>query len=345
MSPNQELECYVRGRGVDFVGVTTVAPFCLGDEGSIVDPKELMPEAKSLVVTGFYTYTDEPVLPSVPGTPRGRFGPWTRLSRPAIQHQAEVVGAFFRKRGYRVRADGRLPAKPAAVRAGWASYGKNCIIHAPGAGSYIKINAFLTDAPLETVQLPIQSSDCGDCDECIRACPTGALTSPYHLDRARCICTWLWGDPIPRELRHTVGNHLHRCSYCQDACPLNKGLKPRDCLPFEPDGPTPSPELPPLLLGDDDLLRKSLPAFVMSAGAGTIRRNVALALGNVGDPVAIGPLGEALRDGPSQVRAYAAWALGQIGGNESRRLLAQALAGEEDGAVVEEIAEAARRAG
>jgi len=336
MSLNRELEAYVHAHDVDFVGVTTVAPF-LRANGDRVDPKAIMPEARSLVVTGFYTFTNESRKPSEPGIPRGRFGPWTRLSMPAIQHQARVVTAFFSERGLMARAAPKIPAKAAAVRAGWARYGKNSIVHVRGFGSYVKINAFLTNADLETVEIPIESSDCGDCTACMDACPTGALKTPYHLDRTKCVCAWLWGKPIAAGMRKCVGNHLHRCSFCQDACPLNRSLTPRERVPFDLDGPSASPELIPLMLGDDDLLRRSLPGFVMQAGVDTIRRNVAIALGNTGDPASVPPLVAGLQSPAGQVRSHSAWALGVIGGRESTQALSQALSREQDPEVRGEI--------
>jgi len=311
MSLNRELEAYVRARHIDFVGVTSLAPFRLCT-GQPVTPQDLMPEARSLVVTGMYTRVEEQVAPSEAGVPRGKFGPWTRFSMPAMRHQAEVVTAFFRERGFKVRPGPEVPAKPVAVRAGWAQYGKNSIVHVQGCGSYVKIHPFLTDAELDMVEAPIESSDCGDCDACVKACPTGALATPYRLDRPKCICVWLWGEEIPEDMRRHVGNHLHRCSYCQDACPRNRNLKPREHVPFELDGPSASPELIPLLLGDDELLARSLPGFAMRAGPDTVRRNVAIALGNVGDPAAIPALTAALRHPAEIVRRYSAWALAEI---------------------------------
>ena len=336
MSLNGELEAYVREHDIDFVGVTTVAPFELAN-GERVDPKGIMPEARSLVVTGFYTYTAESDTPSEPGTPRGKFGPWTRVSMPAIRHQAETVPAFFRERGFAAEPAPQVPAKPAAVRAGWAKYGKNSIAHVRGFGSYVKIHPFLTDAELDSVEEPVEGSDCGKCTACVEACPTGALDTPYHLDRSKCICSWLWGASIPADQRRHVGNHLHRCSYCQDACPLNRSLKPRERVPFELDGPSPTPELAPLLLGDDDLLQRSLPGFVMQAGPETVRRNIAIALGNIGDPAGIPALEAGLVSPSGTVRAYSAWALGTIGGDDALEALRQAMSREEDSEVRGEI--------
>jgi epoxyqueuosine reductase len=66
-------------------------------------------------------------------------------------------------------------------------------------------------------------------------------------------------------------------------------------------------------------------------------RNVCVALGNIGDPVAIPALAEALHDAESLVRGHAAWALGRIGGDDARAALKSALADEMDATVTQEI--------
>ena len=60
-------------------------------------------------------------------------------------------------------------------------------------------------------------------------------------------------------------------------------------------------------------------------------------MGNRLDSRYVGPLAEALREGESQVRGHAAWALGRIGGVEARRVLEEALVGERDEGVRGEI--------
>jgi epoxyqueuosine reductase len=67
-------------------------------------------------------------------------------------------------------------------------------------------------------------------------------------------------------------------------------------------------------------------------------RNVAVALGNHRSAEAVPALADALlHDSESLVRGHAAWALGQIGGEISRRALESALATEQDAHVLEEI--------
>jgi epoxyqueuosine reductase len=67
-------------------------------------------------------------------------------------------------------------------------------------------------------------------------------------------------------------------------------------------------------------------------------RNVAVALGNLGDRRSVEPLRKALtRDPDPLVRGHAAWALGRIGGKAPRAALVQAAAGETTQEVLVEI--------
>lgn len=68
---------------------------------------------------------------------------------------------------------------------------------------------------------------------------------------------------------------------------------------------------------------------------------MAIALGNIGDPIAVPALIEALADPDPVIRGHSAWALGRIGTVEARHGLETALLRESDGGVIHEIAQAA----
>ena len=70
-------------------------------------------------------------------------------------------------------------------------------------------------------------------------------------------------------------------------------------------------------------------------------RNVAVALGNTGNPGAVPILEQSLRqESEPLVRSHVAWALGRLGGERSRKILQAAIALERDPAVAAEIAAA-----
>jgi len=61
-----------------------------------------------------------------------------------------------------------------------------------------------------------------------------------------------------------------------------------------------------------------------------VRRTAVMALGKIGDPVAVDPLIQALLDPDPQVRQYGAWALGMLGeevGDQAGVPLAELLGG------------------
>ncbi|HEY1387058.1 MAG TPA: HEAT repeat domain-containing protein, partial [Ktedonobacterales bacterium] len=99
-----------------------------------------------------------------------------------------------------------------------------------------------------------------------------------------------------------------------------------------------SPALIPLLKLDDEGFRERFRhSPVKRAKRRGLLRNVCVALGNIGDPVAIPALSEALQDAEPLVRGHAAWALGRIGRPDARAALEGALADEADATVQQEL--------
>jgi epoxyqueuosine reductase len=152
----------------------------------------------------------------------------------------------------------------------------------------------------------------------------------------------MWGMPIPREARKNAGNYIFRCGFCQEACPKNKDLTPRKEVPFTVDPVSNNPELIPLLLGNDEYYEQTLPRFALRAGIDTLRRNVTIAIGNCRDAAAIPALARILSSASDNVRAAAAWALGNIGGADALLALKLAVKSERDTHVREEIEYAVR---
>jgi epoxyqueuosine reductase len=94
--------------------------------------------------------------------------------------------------------------------------------------------------------------------------------------------------------------------------------------------------IPLLKLTPEEFAEKFHGSPIRRAGRRGLRRNVAVALGNSGDPAAIPALREALCDPEPLIRGHAAWALGRMG-EEARAALEEALEVEEDEGVREEI--------
>lgn len=314
MSLTSELREYARTAGIDLLGVTSARTFLVGDERREVDPKGFLPDAESVVVAACYMYRgpmEEP--PSVPGRPRGRVGHFSGAYRAARHYSERLISQYLTSAGYKAVISNKIPFKMAAVRSGMGHYGKNCLVHADGFGSYLELGCVITDAPLETINESTKRSDCGDCAACVDGCPTGAIDRPYHVVRDQCMGRWLGdGLPIPPEFRERIGVRILRCDACHALCPMNGGLTPRGHAPFEVVEHDDAPELIPLLLGDMEYFRKVLPGFDVYTTVDVLHRNVAIAMGNIGDPAAVSALIRASSSEHPEVREAASWALAKI---------------------------------
>src|SRR5574342_1129474 len=74
---------------------------------------------------------------------------------------------------------GELVDRAVAERAGIGWSGKNCSIITPEFGSYVYLGEMITSIPFEP-DVPIEDQ-CGDCNLCIGACPTGALVQVVQI--------------------------------------------------------------------------------------------------------------------------------------------------------------------
>ena len=341
------LKEYARELGFHLVGVTSPEPFERaeldlvrwlqeGHQGEMAwlnharaqlscRPRELLPEACSLVVVGVSYRTVEPGSEERSSSlPRGRISryAWGSDYHDAMKSRLRQLASFLAERaGRQVRTrvfvdSGPLVERDAAVRAGLGFRGKNTNLLTP-IGSFVFLGALLTDLELQFDE-PVQK-DCGSCRLCIEACPTDALATPYHLAAERCIAylTIEHRGPIPEDLRALMGNWVFGCDVCQDVCPYNVSSKgrPRGWEEFEPRRSVGTqPELVPLLELDDDGFRQTFKGSpVKRAKRRGLARNAAIALANVGNAGALRSLERAARSEPEPlVQEAATWALGRL---------------------------------
>jgi len=140
----------------------------------------------------------------------------------------------------RVYADtGPVAERVFAKYAGLGWLGKNTLLLNEALGSWLFLGVLLTSldlAPtLGSAEIPPPDL-CGNCRQCLDACPTGALVEPYLLDARRCISylTIELREGIPEEFREPIGWQVYGCDICQDVCPFNCPA-PASALPeFQP---------------------------------------------------------------------------------------------------------------
>ena len=331
-------------------------------------PDALLPEAQSVIALAMFYLTEQPDETDT-AAPRGRISRYAwgddyhDVIKPKLQQFAAWLRDYARDTlGENVETrlfvdTGRMVDRAVAERAGLGWYGKNTNILTKGWGSWVFLAEIVTNIPLAP-DTPIKTN-CGTCELCLHACPTGALPRPYALDSTRCISflTIELRGSIPLELRPLMGNLIFGCDICQEVCPVNKVAETRLGLrSSKSTGQMPlisiqsraefrprtslgsSPELIPLLaLTEEEFRTRFRHSPIKRTKRRGLLRNVCVALGNSGDPQAIPALINALHDAEPLVRGHAAWALGRLGGQEARAALQNALSEEMDSEVQQEI--------
>jgi epoxyqueuosine reductase len=106
-----------------------------------------------------------------------------------------------------------LAERALAVRAGLGFIGKNHMLINPRLGPQLLLGEIITDLELDYDQPLTQS--CSNCDACMKACPTGAL-SESGVDCRKCISylTIEHKGDIPAELAPKIDNSLFGCDRC-----------------------------------------------------------------------------------------------------------------------------------
>ena len=157
----------------------------------------------------------------------------------------------------------------------------------------------------------LSEGKCGDCNLCIKACPTGALEGPYRFNPKKCISYLTQTkDKIPYELRSKMGNKIYGCDTCQLACPKNKGIilgNHEDFLPKDTKGYMDIEEL--LSMSNKKFKEKYGSMSGSWRGKNILKRNGIIALGNRKDKANLKLLESLLKDSSPMIREYTAWAI------------------------------------
>lgn len=298
------------------------------------NPKEILPECKSILVLGTPYNPPRRSVPLPPNATHlaGDVGRQGRIASYAIGDDYHdilpprletlvrfIEGQVGHSVANRYYTDtGPLLERDLAQRAGLGWIGKNtCLIH-PQKGSYFLLAEILLDCELEPNSTFV-TDHCGTCTRCIDACPTEAILPNRTLDARRCI-SYLTienkGD-IPEELRPHMQDWIFGCDICQQVCPWNRFAAPEGDASFQPHSGSSSLDLIPLLMLTPETFNHQFKhSPVQRAKRRGLLRNVAVALGNTGDGSALDALEKACEDNEPLIREHATWAKEQIANSQ-----------------------------
>ena len=175
--------------------------------------------------------------------------------------------------------------KPLAVKAGLGWMGKHTLVINSQAGSWFFLGEIYTSLPLPVDQSS-ETDQCGECQACLKVCPTDAFPAPYQLDARRCISylTIEHKGPVDEELRPGLGNRIYGCDDCLAVCPWNKFAVAAREVKYHARDDLLAPRLADLAALDDTAFRERFSGSpIKRIGRDRFLRNVLYAIGNSGD--------------------------------------------------------------
>ena len=211
-----------------------------------------MPGVRSIIVCLLNYQTEHPLstdLTVVPGDgpPRAwisRYA-WGDDYHEVLRARLDALIELLRERftgPFEARSyvdTGPIQERVLAKYAGLGWLGKNTLLLNRAMGSYFFLGVVLTSLDLAPTlaanELP-PADLCGNCRQCLDACPTQAFAEPYVLDARKCISylTIELRGSIPMESRAAMGNHVFGCDICQDVCPWNQRAPTSSVPQFQP---------------------------------------------------------------------------------------------------------------
>jgi epoxyqueuosine reductase len=291
----------------------------LGGEGAQrrKDPRLLLSECKSILVLGI------PYAPPSGDNAIGKIASyaWAQDYHIILPARMKQVVAFIQAEvGHPVpnrwyTDTGPLLERELGQRARLGWIGKNSCLINPRKGSTFFLAEILLGIELEP-DPPFPTDHCGGCRRCIEACPTECILDNRTIDAQRCISylTIELREDIPEELRDRMGTWVFGCDVCQQVCPWNRFAGEADPA-FEPDLLIALPVLQEeLKLSQEEFSSKFRNSPLKRTKRRGYLRNIAIALGNAGDPGALPILENALMDAENMVRTHAQWAIMKLRG-------------------------------
>jgi epoxyqueuosine reductase len=256
MSLSQDIKQKAINLGFDLVGITNASPIETGHiellsrwlksgyAGQMnylhrnfekrTHPTKLMENAQSVICVGL-NYKTPKQKQNESNDPTGKVSSYAQYEdyHPFIKQRLRKLTEFIRSAGgqehkFKICVDSApLAERSLAQRAGLGFIGKNHMLINPTLGPQIFLGEIITTLKLPT-DIPI-FVNCSDCDICIRACPTQALTPDGNFDANKCInyLTIEYEGPIPSELSEKISDRVFGCEKCILACPYQTNASVR----------------------------------------------------------------------------------------------------------------------
>jgi len=297
--------------GFDLAGVTDASPIDVGEVQFLSDwlagglaaqmyymhrnfqkrinPANLLKNAKSVIVVGLNF--KPPKLSSLKTkAPAGRIAGYAQFEdyhlfiKKTLCELADFITSVVAERPrFKICVDSApLAERALAVRAGLGFIGKNHMLINPEFGPQLFLGEIITDLKLKPDKpLP---ADCGDCDECFKACPTRVFRPDGQFDAGKCISylTVEHKASIPPQPAEKIADRLFGCEDCILACPYQKNAPVCKNSQFKFYNGRAKLNLHDVLaMNQQQFDKKFADSVLKRSGLGRLKRNAGICLENI----------------------------------------------------------------
>ena len=202
-----------------------------------LDPRLLVPDAKSVISLTYNYFTDQPQNSNAPKISKYAYGvDYHFVVKDKLQLLFQKIQDEYGEISGRCFVDSAPILEHAwAKRSGNGWIGKHSLLINKQQGSFFFLSEIILDLELE-YDNHIATNHCGTCTACIDACPTNAIVDNKVVDGSKCISylTIELKDAMPAAFQEKMDDWMFGCDVCQDVCPWNRFSKKHTEPLFEP---------------------------------------------------------------------------------------------------------------
>jgi epoxyqueuosine reductase len=235
-----------------------------------INPYLLLKKGKSIISIAFpYNYGHQEAR-------RISFSSYTlgRNYHFVVSNYLKHISAFINELGGQTFCfvdDTPMPERYFAYKSGIGFIGKNNLLITQKYGSKIFIGGILTSLHLEE-DSPVKNL-CGECEICLKACPTGSINRKLSLPGI-CLSYITQKRHMEDKWFNKLGGRIFGCDTCQDVCPFNQNIPVSKIEDFRPYKFMQEPDLEEIINMDNDIFKNKYCLVAASwMGKEVIQRN------------------------------------------------------------------------
>lgn len=196
-----------------------------------IDPKVHMEDGKTIISIAF------PYLFNLEKQENIYFSKYTmgKDYHKVVSYYLKKLCEFIEKLGGKAKYfvdSNALPERYIALKSGLGFIGKNNMLINNRYGSYVFLGEVITDLYIEENRQVV--SGCGSCEDCLKACPTKAISKDQICNTNICLSYITQKKHIEDKWLNKLGGRLFGCDTCQNVCPYNKEIEFSNLEEFRP---------------------------------------------------------------------------------------------------------------